>query len=110
MGRRRRSVRRIFVVGLYTTAAVVLYVLVAPLLPERGTGGAGGADAARAGAIARPQSVPRQVPEWAWTLSAWQSKPGGDRGRRPEAAPSHVPAWYWDWRTWRASTAGSGAS
>jgi hypothetical protein len=104
---RRRSVRRIFVVGLYTTAAVVLYVLVAPLLPERGTGGPG---SARASAIARPRSVPRQVPAWAWTLSAWQSKPGEDRGRRPGTAPSHVPAWYWDWRTWRASTAGKGAS
>jgi hypothetical protein len=107
MGRRRRSVRRIFVVGLYTSAAVVLYVLVTPLLPERGTGGA---DTAQARAIARPKSVPRQVPEWAWTLSAWQSQPVEDRGRRPTGAPSHVPAWYWDWRTWRASTAGNGGS
>jgi len=106
VGRGRRFLRRIVVVGVYAGAAVVLYLLVAPLLPQRD----GGVDAARAGAVARPKGVPRQVPEWAWTLAAWQARPGAERGRRPKAAPHHVPAWFWDWRTWRAVTAGSGAS
>ena len=101
MGRGRRFLRRVFVVGLYAGAAVVLYLLVAPLLPQRDDG----VDAARASALARPKSVPRQVPEWAWTLAAWQATPGEKRGKRPKAAPGHVPAWYWDWRAWRAGSA-----
>ena len=99
MPRARRYARRLLVLGLYTSAAVVLYLIVAPLLPQRGDGATAGA-----AATARPKSVPAMIPTWAWTLSAWQAAPAADRGRRPKAAPRTVPKWYWDWRSWRAQS------
>lgn len=48
---------------------------------------------------ARPQSVPKRVPAWAWAMSRWHD----DRvaGERPSVAPQVLPGWYWDWRAWR---------
>jgi hypothetical protein len=46
----------------------------------------------------RPSSVPRQIPNWAFQLFAWQQ--AGRAGKRP-AAPLHIPAWYWRWANWR---------
>lgn len=46
----------------------------------------------------RPPSVPRRVPQWVWSLLAWQHHP---HGSRPVAAPAHLPAWYTRWRAWR---------
>jgi hypothetical protein len=46
----------------------------------------------------RPAGLPKQIPNWAYQLAAWQS--GGRAHSRP-AAPRAVPAWYWRWRAWR---------
>ena len=46
----------------------------------------------------RPTSVPREIPNWAFQLFAWQQ--AGQAGKRP-AAPLRVPSWYWRWESWR---------
>jgi len=48
---------------------------------------------------ARPGSVPRRIPRWAWQLRTWQSTLPSERGPRP-ATPRPVPRWYWDWINW----------
>ena len=64
--------------------------------------GAGNASAASAPVVVRPAprpaSAPRQVPNWAFQLAAWQQ--AGRAGKRP-AAPLKIPAWYWSWQAWR---------
>jgi len=47
---------------------------------------------------ARPQSVPKALPVWAWTILTWQQQ--GQIGARP-TAPRILPAWYWKWRAWK---------
>jgi hypothetical protein len=46
---------------------------------------------------ARPSTIPKAVPRWAFSLFEWQH--GG--GKRPAAAPKKPPAWYWTWASWR---------
>jgi hypothetical protein len=46
----------------------------------------------------RPASIPRQIPNWAFQLAAWQQ--AGRAGKRP-VAPQRIPAWYWRWQAWR---------
>jgi Domain of unknown function (DUF1906) len=46
----------------------------------------------------RPVSIPRQIPNWAFQLAAWQQ--ASRAGKRP-AAPQSVPSWYWRWQAWR---------
>ena len=64
--------------------------------------GAGNASASSAPVVVRPAprpaSAPRQVPNWAFQLAAWQQ--AGRAGKRP-AAPLKIPAWYWSWQAWR---------
>jgi N-acetylmuramoyl-L-alanine amidase len=54
-------------------------------------------------APARPGTVPRKVPRWAWELRAWHLTPKARRGTRPGAAPRRIPRWYWAWYRWRAA-------
>lgn len=47
---------------------------------------------------ARPKSLPRPLPRWAWSLFRWQRT---HVGRRPPTAPRTLPAWYRRWAAWR---------
>ena len=51
---------------------------------------------------ARPGSVPRRIPRWAWQLRRWQHTPSAERGPKP-ATPVPIPRWYWDWVNWLAA-------
>ena len=50
--------------------------------------------------VARPHGVPKQIPLWAWKLSAWQQHSLKGRGPRPKT-PKPLPAWYAHWKAWR---------
>ena len=49
---------------------------------------------------ARPSSLPRPVPRWAWDLFTWQHT---HSGTRPAKAPQRPPGWYWQWAAWRGT-------
>ena len=51
---------------------------------------------------ARPGSVPRKIPRWAWTLRRWQETAPAKRGPRPWT-PRPTPQWYWEWLNWLAA-------
>jgi hypothetical protein len=51
-------------------------------------------------AKARPRSLPRAVPRWAWRRLAWQEK--GRKGKHPHA-PRPLPGWYSRWAGWKLS-------
>ncbi len=51
---------------------------------------------------ARPGSVPRRIPSWAWQLRRWQQTPPAERGPKP-SPPVPLPRWYWDWVNWLAA-------
>lgn len=46
---------------------------------------------------ARPTSIPKSVPTWAYKLLAWQHTHAGSRPR----TPSPLPAWYAVWKRWK---------
>ena len=48
----------------------------------------------------RPAGLPKAVPQWAYSLYAWQHAGGG---KRPAKAPKRPPAWYWNWAAWRSA-------
>jgi hypothetical protein len=48
--------------------------------------------------VARPKSVPKHVPSWAWKLLAWQRH---HTGAKP-VTPKPLPAWYAVWKSWRS--------
>jgi N-acetylmuramoyl-L-alanine amidase len=52
---------------------------------------------------ARPGSIPRRIPRWAWELKTWQTSPKATRGPRPAAPRRRLPHWYWEWRRWLAA-------
>jgi hypothetical protein len=45
----------------------------------------------------KPTGLPRPVPQWAWTLFAFQHQHTGVRPKTPRP----FPAWYWRWAAWR---------
>ena len=51
---------------------------------------------------ARPGSIPRRIPRWAWSLRRWQETSPAKRGARP-GSPSPIPRWYWEWLNWLAA-------
>jgi hypothetical protein len=47
----------------------------------------------------KPTGLPRPVPQWAWTLFAFQHQHTGVRPKTPRPFPD----WYWRWAAWRLS-------
>jgi len=46
---------------------------------------------------AKPASLPRPVPQWAWQLFSFQHQHSGVRPKTPRP----FPGWYWKWAAWR---------
>ena len=87
---------RLLALAAYCAAVGTLYLIVSPVLPL-----ADHVETPATAAPARPASVPKRVPAWAWELHEWESTEPVLRGDRPAAAPLDPPRWYREWRAWR---------
>ena len=93
-----RFARRLAALVAYGTAVAMLYLIAAPVLPNRAQ-----PEEVAVAAPSRPAGVPARVPAWAWELFEWETTEPALRPRRPESVPRTLPAWYGEWRAWRSS-------
>ena len=103
-----RYLRRAAAYAVFALAALLVWVIVSPLLPNKyafppqlSSGNGGGSAATTAPPPPRPANIPARIPSWAWSMEKWFNKVPANRGPRPAAAPRRLPHWFWVWRKWR---------